>query len=132
MNCLARILTQPFRISLRGCVWFRRNRGKLIIEKMGRPRIYSIVKKNPLYVITLCQTKSDNINRMITITDDFQLATLSKWDLSMLITFSGFQCTKAGLLRLCNALWRTWLIHDFLNQCFSNGGPRKTLNGPLI
>ena len=34
----------------------------------------------PLSVITLGQTKSDNINRMITITDDVYLVIFSKSD----------------------------------------------------
>ena len=34
----------------------------------------------PIYVITLGQTESDNINQMITINGDFYLVILSKWD----------------------------------------------------
>ena len=30
--------------------------------------------------MTLGHTKSDNINRMITVTDDFYLVILSKWE----------------------------------------------------
>ena len=37
-------------------------------------------------MITMGQTKSDNINRMITITGDFYLVILSKWDFQIVIT----------------------------------------------
>jgi hypothetical protein len=36
--------------------------------------------KKPLNLITLGQTKSDNINRMITLTGCFYLVSISKWD----------------------------------------------------
>ncbi len=34
----------------------------------------------PLNVISLGQTKSDNINRMISVTDCFYIVSFSKWD----------------------------------------------------
>ena len=37
----------------------------------------------PLNVITLGQTKTDKINRMMTITDVFYLVIYSKWDVEM-------------------------------------------------
>ncbi len=37
----------------------------------------------PLNVITYGQTKSDNINQMITITGCFYLLSFSKWDYEM-------------------------------------------------
>ena len=41
------------------------------------------IQQKPLNVITLSQSKSDNINQMITITDDFYLVFFSKWDIEM-------------------------------------------------
>jgi len=40
------------------------------------------MKLQPLNLIILGQTKSDYINRMITMTEDFYLVTFSKWDFS--------------------------------------------------
>ena len=34
----------------------------------------------PLNVITVDQTKSDHVNRMITITEEFYLVIFSKWE----------------------------------------------------
>ena len=42
-----------------------------------------LLKQMPLNVITVGQTKIDNINRMITITDDFNLLIFSKWDVQI-------------------------------------------------
>jgi hypothetical protein len=42
-----------------------------------------MLQQKPLNVITLDQTKSDNINRMITITGCFYLVSFSKWDYEM-------------------------------------------------
>ncbi len=39
-----------------------------------------VLQQKPLNVITLGQTKSDNINRMITITGCFYLVSFTKWD----------------------------------------------------
>ncbi len=46
------------------------------------PRISEIflLQYKPLNVITLGQTKSDNINRMITLTGCIYLVSISKWD----------------------------------------------------
>ena len=43
----------------------------------------TVVQWKPLNVITLGQNKSDNINWMITLTDDFYLVIYSKWDFEM-------------------------------------------------
>ncbi len=41
--------------------------------------LLSYTVKNPLCLVTLGQTKCDNINRMVPITGDFYLITPSKW-----------------------------------------------------
>jgi hypothetical protein len=45
--------------------------------------IGNTIQWKPLNVITLGQTKSDNINRMITITGYFYLVSFSKWAYEM-------------------------------------------------
>ena len=42
-----------------------------------------MLQYKPLKVISLGQTKSDNINRMITITHDFYLVIFSGWAIEM-------------------------------------------------
>ena len=42
-----------------------------------------------LNVITLGQTNSDIINQMITLTDDFYLVIINKWDACNMILLSG-------------------------------------------
>ncbi len=41
---------------------------------------FIFVQQKPLNVITLGQSESDNINRMVTITDCFYLVLFNKWD----------------------------------------------------
>ncbi len=38
------------------------------------------MEQNPLIMITLGLTESDNINRMITLTNYFYLVVINKWD----------------------------------------------------
>ena len=51
-----------------------------------RADVINLIKSNPLIVITVSRTKSDNINQMITLADDFYLVIFSKRGV---ITLSG-------------------------------------------
>ncbi len=60
---------------------------RLVKRRKDREKMCFLEKKKvqwkPLNVITLGQSKSDNIYRMITITGCFNIVSYSKWDFEM-------------------------------------------------
>jgi len=60
--------------------------------------VYDFWSLEGLY-ITVETVKSDNINRMITITDDFYSVTIYKWDFQNLITFNSDYVKRISLYR---------------------------------
>ena len=61
-----------------------------------------------LNVITSGQTKSDNINRMITIADDFCSVFFSKWDLLNMKTIAVDNINRGFLFSNVNRTYEMW------------------------
>ncbi len=69
------------------CIYFRPN--WIQIYYIKKYVFFQRSRTNPLNVITLGQTKNDNINLIITIKCDFNRVIFSKWDIRNVITLSG-------------------------------------------
>jgi len=91
------------------------------INSKARMALFSILKYNvsfqnvfrcviqwkPINVVTLGLIKSDNINRMITITSELNLLIYSKWHINQRLQKCDFHCTrKVVFVLFLNKKWR--------------------------